>query len=191
MSIRVVQRHGGFVAAAVGLELAGLDGERDFVFVVGRWAYGGGDGLVVVEDDVLEGVGDVVLQLGRGLRAEGVDELARVGIGADLRVVGVGVAILHQEVVQREVDLVFADVVGERVHDLAAFLIPDVGLVLDEHDGRLAADFAGAAAQVAVELVLEEPVHVVGAVFLLHDHAARSIRPAFRTSCWSLRRGRR
>ena len=83
------------------------------------------------------------------------------GYGPDLRVVGVGVAVLHQEVVQGQVDLVFADVVGERVHDLAALLIPDVRLALDQDHGALAADFAGAAAQVAVELVLEEAVHVV------------------------------
>ena len=143
---------------------------RDFVFVVGGGRDGRGDGLVVVENDVLEGIGDVVLQVRGSLGAEGVDELAGVGVRAGLRVVGVGVAVLHQEVMQGEVDFVFADVVGERVHDLAALLIPDVRLVLDQDDGTLAADFAGAAAQVAVELVLQKAVHVVAAVLLLHDH---------------------
>ena len=107
---------------------------------------------------------------GGRLGAQGFDELAGVGVRAGLRVVGVGVAVLHQEVVQREVDLVFADVVGQRVHHLAALLIPDVRLVLHQDHGALAADFAGAAAQVTVELVLQEAVHVVAAVFLLHDH---------------------
>ncbi len=51
---------------------------------------------------------------------------------------------------QRQVDLVFADVVGKRVHHLAALLIPDVGLVLHQNHRPLAANFAGASAQVAV-----------------------------------------
>src|ERR1022692_1947003 len=95
---------------------------------------------------------------------------AGVGVRTRQGVVGVGIAILHQEVVQGEVDLVFADVVGERVHDLAPLLIPDIRLILDEDDGALTADFAGASAQVPVELVLEEAVHVVAAVLLLHHH---------------------
>jgi len=36
--------------------------------------------------------------------------------------------------------------------------------------GALAAGFAGSAAQVAIQLVLQEAVHVVAAVLLLHDH---------------------
>ena len=138
--------------------------------MVGGGCCGGRDGFVVVEDYVFEGVGDVVLEVCGGLGAEGFDELARVGVGAGLVVGGVGVAVLHEEVAECEVDLVFADVVGEGVHDLAAFLIPDVGLVLDVDYGALSADFASAAAEVAVELVLEEAVHAVGTVLLLHDH---------------------
>ena len=70
--------------------------------------------------------------------------------------------MLHEEVVQGLVELVFADVVGESVEDDGALLVPDVLLVLDEDEGVLVADLAGAAAQVAVELVSEELAHVVG-----------------------------
>ncbi len=85
---------------------------------------------------------------------------------------GVGVAILHEEVVEGEIELVFADVVGEGVHDLAALLVPDIRFVLDKVDGTLATNLARSASEVAVEfvLVLEELAHVVCAVFLLHDH---------------------
>ena len=69
-------------------------------------------------------------------------------MGVDL-VVGVGVAILHEEVVQREIELVFADVVRKRVENLTAFLIPDVLLALNQSERRLVADFTGAAAQIA------------------------------------------
>ena len=69
---QVMQRHGGFVAAAVGLEFAGLDVERDFVFVVRRGRDRGRDGLVVVEDDVLESVGDEVLQVRRAFGRAGL-----------------------------------------------------------------------------------------------------------------------
>ncbi len=87
----VVEGEWGFVAATIGFEFAGPDREGDFVFVVGGGSYGGGDGFVVVEDDVFEGVGDVVLEVCGGLGAEGVDELAGVGVGAGLVVGGVGV----------------------------------------------------------------------------------------------------
>jgi len=54
---------------------------------------------------------------------------------------------------QGEIDLVFTDVIGECVHDLAALPIPDIGLGPDQHEQTLAAGFAGAAAQVTIELV--------------------------------------
>ncbi len=75
---------------------------------------------------------------------------------------------------QRGVDLVFADVVGERVHHQPTFLIPDVGFTLDQDQWRLFADFAGAAAEIGVELVFQIFVDVVGAVLFLH-HFERGI----------------
>ena len=166
----VGEGHGGFVAGAVGLDLLCLDGEGDFVFLVGGLDVGGGEGLVVVEDDVLEGVGDVVLVLGRGVRRGG---RRRTGgcRGRELSCVVVWRWRSDTASGSRagRVELVFADVVGEAVEDERTLLIPDVGFVLDEDEGVLVADLAGAAAEIAVELVGEELVHVVGAVLLLHD----------------------
>src|SRR5580698_7196228 len=135
--------HGGFRAVAVGLQLPSLDFERDLVLSVGRLLRRGGDSFVVVEHDAIESVIDQVLELRRSLGANGVNQHAgiRVGIVHDLRgvravvafrasvylVVGVGVAVLHEEVMQREIKLVFPDVVGKSVENLSAFLVPDVG----------------------------------------------------------------
>ena len=71
---------------------------------------------------------------------------------------------------QRQIDLVFADVIGQRVHHLPALLIPDIRLVLNQHHRPLAADFAGASAQVPVKLMLQRTMHVIAAVLLLHHH---------------------
>ena len=100
-------------------------------------------------------------------------------MGVDL-VVGVGVAVLHQEVVQREIELVFADVVGEGVEDLAALLVPDVGLALHQSERRLVADLAGAAAQIAVELVAQVAMHEVAAVLVRHHLQRGVLGEAFR-----------
>jgi len=88
----------------------------------------GGDGLIVVEHDALERVIDVVVQVRGRLGAQRVE-------------------LFHREVVQRQVDLVFPDVIGQRVHHLPALLIPDVRLVLHQDQRTLAADLSGAAAQ--------------------------------------------
>src|SRR5580704_18592700 len=85
----VMQRHGGLVAAAVGLDFSGLDTEGDFVFVVGGRHDGGGKRFVVVENDVLESVSDEVLKIRGSLRAQSFDELAGVGVRGRLGVVGV------------------------------------------------------------------------------------------------------
>ena len=74
-------------------------------------------------------------------------------------IVGVGVAVLHQEVVQREIDFVFADVVGEGVQDLSALLIPDIGFALHQRKRGLVTEFTGAATQVTIELVAQIAVH--------------------------------
>ena len=71
---------------------------------------------------------------------------------------------------QGQVEFLLADVVGQRVHHVPALLIPDVRLILHQRHRPLAADLAGASAQVAVELVLQKAVHVVAAVFALHHH---------------------
>ena len=182
-----------FRAVAIGLHLAGLNLERDFVFSVGSFLRSGGDGFVVVENDAVEAVVDQVLKLGRSLGADGIDQHAGVGVrivdgfggagsrlcGVDL-VVGVGVAVLHQKIVQREIELVFADVVGKRVEDLAALLVPDVVLALHESERRLVADLAGAAAQVAIELVAEVAMHQIAAVLVRHDLQRGVLGEAFR-----------
>jgi hypothetical protein len=51
-------------------------------------------------------------------------------VGVDL-IVGIGVAVLRQEVMQSEIELVFADVVSEGIKDLATLLVPDVVLTLN------------------------------------------------------------
>ncbi len=78
---QVVEGHCGFVSRCRLLDLAGLHCECDLVLMVGRFGVGCRDCLVVVEDDVFEGVGDVVLELRGRLSSEGVDELAGVWIG--------------------------------------------------------------------------------------------------------------
>ncbi len=104
----------------------------------------GADRLVVIQHDAVEAVIDQVLHVRGRLRSQSVNEQARVRIwlrygcgacslvGAVYLVVGVRVAVLHQEVMQRKVDLVFTDVVGERVHDLTALFVPDIRLTLHQ-----------------------------------------------------------
>ncbi len=112
------------------------------VFAVSSLLRTGGNGLVVVKNDSIEAVIHQVLQFRRRLDADRIHQHASVGvrivesiggahrtIGIDL-VVGVGVAILHEEIVKRHIELIFADVVGQRVQDLAALLVPDVLLAL-------------------------------------------------------------
>ena len=70
--------------------------------------------------------------------------------GVDL-IIGIGVAVLHEEVVQREINLVFANVISQSVHDLASLLVPDIRLTLDKREGRLVTQLPGAAAQVFIE----------------------------------------
>ena len=81
---------------------------------------------------------------------------------------------------QRGVDLVFADIVGQGVHDLPALLVPDVRLALHQGQRRFVADFAGAAAQIAVQKMAQHLAHVVLAVFLLHHHVGGILRQRFR-----------
>ena len=100
-------------------------------------------------------------------------------MGVDL-IVGVGVAVLHEEIVQREIEFVFADVVGKRVQNLAALLVPDVRLALHQSERRLVADFAGAAAQIAVELVAQVAMHQIAAVLVRHHLQGGVLGQAFR-----------
>ena len=48
---------------------------------------------------------------------------------------------------QGEIEFVFADVISERIEDLSAFLIPDVGFALNQCERWLMAALAGTAAQ--------------------------------------------
>ena len=75
---------------------------------------------------------------------------------------------------QREIEFVFADVVGQRVENLAALLVPDVLLALHQSQRRLVADFAGAAAQVAIQFVAQVAMHQIATVFVRH-HLQRGI----------------
>ena len=100
-------------------------------------------------------------------------------MGVDL-IVGVGVAVLHQEVVQREIEFVFADVVGKRIENLAALLVPDVLLALNQGERRLVANLAGAAAQIGVQFVAEVAMHQVAAVLVRHDLQRGILGEAFR-----------
>ena len=64
--------------------------------------------------------------------AQRVDQLPGI------RILIIAIAVLHQELMQCEVHLIFADIIGERVHDLAALLVPDVTFALDERQGAFA-----------------------------------------------------
>ena len=81
---------------------------------------------------------------------------------------------------EREIEFVFADVVGQRVENLAALLVPDVLLALHEGEWRFVADLAGAAAQIAVEFVAEEAMHQIAAVLVRHHLQGRVLGQAFR-----------
>ena len=76
----VGERHGSFRAVAIGLHLASLNLERHLVFAVGGLLRRGGDGFVVVENNSIEAVIDQVLEFGRSLRADGIDQHAGVGV---------------------------------------------------------------------------------------------------------------
>ena len=141
--------------------------------MVGRLLPCRGDSAVVVERDALEHIGDEVLQVGRSRATQGFDEAARI------RIWRLAVAIGAQVVAERGIQLVFADVVAEGVEDHRALLIPDVGLVLHQHQRWFVADFAGASAQVAVELVLEEAAHLRVSVLVLHHAQRRILGEAF------------
>ena len=80
---------------------------------------------------------------------------------------------------KREVEFVFADVVSKGIHDLTALLIPDIRIALDEDYGALFANLAGAPAEILVEFMLQEAMHVVATVFLLHHHQRGVLREGF------------
>jgi hypothetical protein len=82
----------------------------------------------------------------------------------------VRIAVPHQKIVQSEVDLVLTDIVCERVHDLAALLIPNVVLALHQCQRTFAANFAGTPGQIAIQKMVHDSAHVVLAVLVLHDH---------------------
>jgi hypothetical protein len=177
----ISEGHGCFSTVAVGLHLAGLHLEGHLIFSVSSFLRGGGYSFVVVKNDPVEAVVDQILELGRSLSPNGVHQHARVRIraveasgsgrmivGVNL-VVGVGVAVLHEEIVEREIEFVFADVVGKGVENLATLLVPDIGLALDQSQWRLVAELAGAAPQISIELVPEVAMHEVRSVLVRHD----------------------
>ena len=94
--------------------------------------------------------------------------------------VRIGIPTLLQEIAQGQVDLVFANVVRQRVHYLAALLIPNVRLVLHQHHRTFLAGLARAAAQVSVEFILQKPAHVLRTVLLLHHHQRGILGQRFR-----------
>ena len=109
-----------------------------------------------------------------------VDEHARVrirfidrhGIGSVagvLLVVRIRVAILHQEIVQREVELIFPDVISERIQYLAALLIPDVRLALNQRERRFVPRLTRATAQVCVQFMLQIAMHEIASVLMRHN----------------------
>ena len=142
----VGQRHGGFYAISVGLDLANLDVENDLVLTGRGPVRNGGNCLIVIKDDAVESVVDQIPKLGRRLSVERVDQHAGIGvwlIGGTVRavrgvylIVRVGIAVLHQEVPEGVVYLVLPYIVGEGIHDLSTLLVPHVGLALDQSEWR-------------------------------------------------------
>ena len=107
-------------------------------------------------------------------------ELERVGVGRLLE--------LHRLRVggERPVERFFTDVVAQGVHHDTAFAIVDVLLVLHQQQRHLLDQLAGTVAQVVVELVLQESVHLLGTVFLLHHHQRRVLRHRLHQECRAL-----
>ena len=81
---------------------------------------------------------------------------------------------------QREIEPVFANVVGNGVQDLTALLVPDVVFALHESEWRLVADFAGASPQILIKFVAQVAMHQITAVLVRHHLQSGVLRQAFR-----------
>ena len=72
-------------------------------------------------------------------------------------------------IVEREIEFVFTNVIGQGVQDLAAFLVPDIGLTLDQRERRLMTNFTAAPTEISIEFVAEVAMHEIAAVLVRHN----------------------
>src|SRR6185437_16647803 len=141
------------LALAVGVVLRRVHVQRHFVLAIREFFRRRGNHAVVEQGDLVEEVGDQVLVLRPGLRAQVGDQFARVGVRRLLEL------HLVEPRVERGIHLVLAYVIGQRVEDHRGLAIVDVRLVFDQRQ-RLLGDILGAAPrQVAIQFVLQELAH--------------------------------
>ena len=69
----------------------------------------------------------------------------------------------RDELAQRAIQVLLADLLAQAIEDERAFLVVNVRLILHAHQRQLLDQLAAAAAQVAIELVLQELAHLLAA----------------------------